>query len=53
MTGLSAAQFRLRDRGVILSRAYAELVVFNADENLDQASFEQPPARPAELTLSW
>ena len=43
MTGLSAAQFRLRDQGVILLGAYADLVLFNADENLDRASFEQPP----------
>jgi N-acyl-D-amino-acid deacylase len=42
MTGLSAAQFRLRDRGVLQPGACADVVVFNADTILDQASFEQP-----------
>jgi N-acyl-D-amino-acid deacylase len=46
MTGLSAAQFRLQDRGILKPGAYADLVVFDADEILDQASFEQP-TRPA------
>ena len=47
MTGLSAAQFRLQDRGVLKPGAYADLVVFDANQILDQASFEQPmePAR--------
>jgi N-acyl-D-amino-acid deacylase len=46
MTGLSATQFHLQDRGVLKPGAYADLVVFDADEILDQASFEQP-TRPA------
>jgi N-acyl-D-amino-acid deacylase len=46
MTGLSATQFRLQDRGVLKPGAYADLVVFDADKILDQASFEQP-TRPA------
>jgi N-acyl-D-amino-acid deacylase len=46
MTGLSATQFRLHHRGVIKPGAFADLVVFDANEILDQASFEQP-IRPA------
>jgi len=42
MTGLSAAQFRLRDRGVLQPGAFADVVVFDADTILDQASFDHP-----------
>lgn len=42
MTGLSASQFRLRDRGVLKPGNFADIVVFDADTILDQASFEQP-----------
>jgi N-acyl-D-amino-acid deacylase len=46
MTGLSAAQFRLRDRGVLQPGAFADITIFDADTILDQASFEAP-TRPA------
>ncbi len=46
MTGLAANQFRLRDRGVLQPGACADVVVFNADTILDQATFEHP-TRPA------
>jgi N-acyl-D-amino-acid deacylase len=46
MTGLSAAQFRLRDRGVLQPGAFADVVVFDADTIRDQASFDHP-TRPA------
>jgi N-acyl-D-amino-acid deacylase len=46
MTGLSAAQFRLRDRGILQPGAFADIVIFNADTILDQATFEAP-TRPA------
>jgi N-acyl-D-amino-acid deacylase len=42
MTGLSAAQFRLRDRGVLKPGAFADVVVFDAHTILDQADFENP-----------
>ncbi len=46
MTGLSASQFRLQDRGVLRPGAFADVVVFDAHEILDQASFANP-TRPA------
>jgi len=46
MTGLSATQFRLRDRGVLQPGAFADITIFDADTVLDQASFEAP-TRPA------
>ncbi|WP_204138657.1 amidohydrolase family protein [Halomicronema sp. CCY15110] len=42
MTGLSATQFRLRDRGVLQPGACADITIFDADTILDQASFEHP-----------
>ena len=42
MTGLSAAQFRLTDRGVLKAGAFADVVVFDAETILDQSSFEHP-----------
>jgi N-acyl-D-amino-acid deacylase len=45
MTGLSARQFRLEDRGEVRVGAYADLVVFNAATIRDTATFDQPKAR--------
>ncbi len=46
MTGLSAARFRLADRGVIRAGAYADLVLFDADRIAEGGTYEDP-ARPA------
>jgi N-acyl-D-amino-acid deacylase len=44
MTGLSARQFRLTDRGEIRAGAFADVVVFDAATISDSATFEQPKA---------
>lgn len=46
MTGLSAGNFGLKDRGVLREGAYADIVVFDADEIADCATFDNP-TRPA------
>jgi N-acyl-D-amino-acid deacylase len=45
MTGLSARQFRLEDRGEIRAGACADIVVFDAATISDRATFEQPKAQ--------
>lgn len=42
MTGLSAGNFNLTDRGEVREGAFADLVIFNADSIIDTATFEQP-----------
>lgn len=42
MTGLSATNFGLVDRGVLREGAFADLVIFDADEIIDMATFEDP-----------
>jgi len=42
MTGLSAARFGLKDRGMVAAGAYADLCVFDPDTVIDRASFAEP-----------
>ncbi|KQP23532.1 amidohydrolase family protein [Pseudorhodoferax sp. Leaf267] len=42
MTGLSARQFRIADRGLLRAGAHADVVVFDPQRITDMASFEQP-----------
>lgn len=42
MTGLPATQFHLGDRGVIKVGNYADLVIFDANQIGDRATFEHP-----------
>ena len=42
MTGLSALLFRIPARGLIRPGTFADLVVFNADEIRDNATYENP-----------
>ncbi len=46
MTGLSAATFGLKDRGTIAPGAAADLVLFDPEAVIDNATFEEP-IRPA------
>jgi len=42
MTGMPAEKFHLRDRGVIREGAFADLVIFDAKEILDTATYADP-----------
>ena len=42
MTGLSAANFGFKDRGEVRPGAHADLVIFDAEEIIDRATFENP-----------
>lgn len=46
MTGLTAANFGLRDRGVLKEGAFADLALFDADTVADAATYADP-VRPA------
>jgi N-acyl-D-amino-acid deacylase len=46
MTGLTATNFGLRDRGVIREGAFADLTLFDA-ETVDEAASYADPVRPA------
>jgi N-acyl-D-amino-acid deacylase len=47
MTALPAAQFGLKDRGVLRTGAYADLVLFDPDTIADTATFERPKTAAA------
>jgi N-acyl-D-amino-acid deacylase len=42
MTGLSAARFGLKGRGIVAEGAYADLAVFDPETVIDRASFAEP-----------
>ena len=42
MTGLPAAQFRLRGRGAVAARHRADLVIFTPDRVCDRATYDRP-----------
>ncbi len=47
MTGMPAEKFHLRNRGVIREGAFADLVIFDAKEILDTATYADPRRYPA------
>lgn len=53
MSGLTAATYRLAGRGVVEVGGFADLVLFDADEIADQATYEAPtrPATGIDLVL--
>lgn len=42
MTGLSARNFGLKERGRVVEGAFADIVVFDADTIIDRATFDDP-----------
>jgi N-acyl-D-amino-acid deacylase len=53
MTGLTAKNFGLKDRGVLKEGAYADLTLFNADTVDEVATYEKPiaPARGIDTVI--
>jgi N-acyl-D-amino-acid deacylase len=53
MTGLTAAKFGLKDRGVLKAGAFADITIFDAAKIGDGATFEEPtqPARGIESVM--
>ena len=53
MTGLSAEQFGLKDRGVLRPGAFADITLFNPETVIDSATFEKPttPAVGIDMVL--
>ena len=47
MTGMPAAKFQLRDRGIVRAGAFADLVVFDPRTIADVATYESPRRFPA------
>jgi N-acyl-D-amino-acid deacylase len=44
MTGLTARNFGLKDRGVLQEGAYADITLFDADTVAEAATFDKPIA---------
>ena len=60
MTGLTAANFRLKDRGILQKGAFADIVVFDAETIRDRATYSHPKQTATGIdavfvngTLSW
>ena len=53
MTGLSAANYRLANRGVIKVGYFADLVLFDADEIIDNATFVESALPASGLRRVW
>ncbi|WP_257326829.1 MULTISPECIES: N-acyl-D-amino-acid deacylase family protein [Pseudoalteromonas] len=53
MTGLSAANYRLANRGVIKVGNFADLVLFDANEIIDNATFVDPELAASGIHRVW
>jgi N-acyl-D-amino-acid deacylase len=53
MTGLSAARFGLRDRGLVRQGQWADLVLFDPDTVIDRATFDAPLQAAAGIDAVW
>lgn len=53
MTGLPAQRFRLKERGLIRQGFYADLVLLNAEEIRDVATFDDPIRPAAGIVSVW
>ncbi|MCD0501466.1 N-acyl-D-amino-acid deacylase family protein [Bordetella petrii] len=53
MTGLSAARFGLRERGLVRAGHYADLVLFDPANVADRASYAQPEQPAAGIAAVW
>jgi N-acyl-D-amino-acid deacylase len=51
MTSVPAERFGLRDRGTIVDDAFADLVLFDADQVRDSATYDAPHAFPEGIRL--
>ena len=51
MTGLSAEQFGLKDRGVLRTGAFADITLFDPETVIDSATFEKPMTPAAGIDL--
>ncbi len=51
MTGLSAEQFGLKDRGVLRQGAFADITMFDPATVIDSATFEQPTTPAAGIDV--
>jgi N-acyl-D-amino-acid deacylase len=51
MTGLSAEQFGLKDRGVLREGAFADITMFDAQTVIDTSTFEQPTTPAAGIDV--
>jgi N-acyl-D-amino-acid deacylase len=50
MTAMPAEKFHLRDRGAIRASAFADLVIFDAKEILDTATYSDPRRYPVGIS---